>query len=163
MLLLQIFANQWVLNDEKSRMFKSKTHEVCCIMVKVIHESGKRKSAIARATLKPGTGKIKINNTLLEVYGTRLTRLRLTEPFILAEDIAKTVDVSVSVSGGGYNAQAEAARLAIGRALVKHSKKLEKVFLNYDRHLLVADVRRKETSKPNCRGQARAKRQKSYR
>ena len=132
-------------------------------MARVIHESGKRKSAIARATIKQGTGKIRINNILLDVYGTRLTRLRLTEPFILAGDIAKTVDVSVRVSGGGYNAQAEAARLAIGRALAKHSKKLEKVFLNYDRHLLVADVRRKEISKPNCRGQARAKRQKSYR
>ena len=76
---------------------------------------------------------------------------------------AKNVNINVRVSGGGYNAQAEAARLAIARALVQHSKKLEKVFLNYDRHLIVADIRRKETHKPNRHGKARAKRQKSYR
>ena len=82
---------------------------------------------------------------------------------MLAGDLANGVDIHVSVNGGGFNAQAEAARLAIARALVKHSKKLEKVFLTYDRHLLVADVRRKETRKPNTHGKARAKRQKSYR
>ncbi len=125
--------------------------------------SGKRKRAVARATLKPGTGKVRINNQMLDVYGNKIIRLRLKEPFILAGDIASGVDIGVKVNGGGINSQAEAARLAIARALAKYSKKLEKVFLNYDRHLLVADVRRKEPSKPNRQGQARAKRQKSYR
>ena len=132
-------------------------------MAKIIHQSGKRKRAVARATLKPGTGKIRINSQLLDVYGSKLARLRLKEPLILAGDVSLAVNIDVNVAGGGCNSQAEAARLAIARALVKHSKKLEKVFLNYDRHLLVADVRRKEASKPNCRGQARAKKQKSYR
>ena len=132
-------------------------------MAKIIHQSGKRKRAVARATLKPGTGKIRINSQLLDVYGSKLARLRLKEPLILAGDVSSAVNIDVTVAGGGYNSQAEAARLAIARVLAKHSKKLEKVFLNYDRHLLVADVRRKEASKPNCRGQARAKKQKSYR
>ena len=132
-------------------------------MVKIIHIAGKRKQAIAKATLRPGKGVVRINNQLLDNYEPKLARLRLREPLILAGDTAKAVNINVRVSGGGYNAQAEAARLAIARALVQSSKKLEKVFLNYDRHLLVADVRRKEPHKPNRHGKARAKRQKSYR
>lgn len=132
-------------------------------MAKVIHESGKRKTAIARATLTQGSGKIRVNNQMLDTYGTELTRLKIMEPIILAGESAVGIDVDVDINGGGCSSQAEAARLAIARALAKYNKKLEKVFLAYDRQLLVADVRRKESSKPNCRGQARAKKQKSYR
>lgn len=132
-------------------------------MAKTIHESGKRKRAIARATLRKGKGVVRINNQLLDSYGTEMSRLKLKEPIILAGDAALGIDVDVEITGGGYNAQAEAARLAIARALVKHSKKLEKTFLEYDRHLLVADIRRKEPAKPNNRGKARSTKQKSYR
>ena len=132
-------------------------------MVKIIHCTGKRKKAIAKATLRPGKGIVRINNQLIDNYEPNLARLKLRETLILAGDAANSIDINVRVSGGGFNTQAEAARLAIARALVQSSKKLEKVFLNYDRHLLVADVRRKETRKPNRHGKARAKRQKSYR
>jgi len=132
-------------------------------MVKIIHVAGKRKRAVAKATLKPGKGIVRINNQLLDNYEPELARLKLREPLILAGDIAKSVDITVRVNGGGFNAQAEAARLAIARALAQSSKKLEKTFLSYDRHLVVADVRRKEPRKPNRHGKARAKTQKSYR
>jgi len=132
-------------------------------MVKIIHCAGKRKRSVARATLVPGKGIVKINNRLIDNYEPQLARLKIREPLILAGDAAKGVDITVKVNGGGFNSQAEAARLAIARALLQSSKKLEKVFLNYDRHLLVADVRRKEPRKPNRHGKARAKRQKSYR
>jgi len=132
-------------------------------MVKLIKTTGKRKRAIARALLRPGKGIVKINNHLIDLYKPDMARLKLQEPLILAGDVAKGVDVSLNVFGGGYMAQAEAARLALAKALVQHTKRLEKVFLDYDRHLLVADVRRKETHKPNTHGKARAKRQKSYR
>ena len=131
-------------------------------MVKIIHTSGKRKTAIARATLKPGTGKVRINKQMIDVFEPKLARMRIMEPLILAGDY-KNIDINVNVMGGGYMSQADAVRLAIARALAQHSKKLEKVFQNYDRQLLVADVRRKETVKPNRQGNARAKRQKSYR
>lgn len=132
--------------------------------MKVVHTSGKRKRAIARATLRQGKGKIKINNQLLETMEPRLARVKIREPLILAGELGKRVDINVKVIGGGNMSQAEASRLAIARALVEFSKdpKLEKSFLDYDRHLLVADVRRKEVNKPN-RSKARAKRQKSYR
>ena len=130
---------------------------------KAIHTAGKRKMAIARATLKPGKGKVRINSLLLDNFGSNLSRMKMKEPIIIAGDAANSVDIAVNISGGGSTTQADAARLAIARALVKFDKKLEKVFLNYDRTLLVADVRRKETHKPNRHGKARAKRQKSYR
>jgi small subunit ribosomal protein S9 len=130
---------------------------------KPIHTAGKRKRAVARATLKPGKGKVRINRLLLENYGSKLARMKLQEPLIIAGDSAKNININITVAGGGPVTQADAARLAIARALMKSDKKLEKAFLNYDRHLLVADVRRKETHKPNRHGKARAKRQKSYR
>jgi small subunit ribosomal protein S9 len=131
--------------------------------MKMITAAGKRKSAIAKATIKPGKGRVRINNKILAVHEPKMARMKLEEPLILAGDIAKDIDIKISVAGGGYIAQAEAARLAVARALVKYNKKLEKTFLEYDRHLLVADVRRKEPHKPNTSKSARAKRQKSYR
>lgn len=131
-------------------------------MTKLIHASGKRKCAIARATLRPGTGMVRINSMSLNEFQPQSLRLKLEEPFILAENLGKTVNVNIVVNGGGISGQIEAARLATARALVQYDKKLEKVFLNYDRHLLVADIRRKETRKPND-SRARAARQKSYR
>ena len=130
--------------------------------MKIINTSGKRKRAIARAKLCDGTGKVRVNSQLLENLHPEMLRMRIEEPIILAGDVASDVDINIKVNGGGVTSQANAARLAIGRALVKHSKKLEKVFLDYDRQLLVADVRRKEVAKPND-SKARAKRQKSYR
>ena len=134
-------------------------------MKKTFHCSGKRKSSVARATLKSGSGKIKINNIPLDLYSPKVSRLKIREPLILAGDLAGQVDINVKVIGGGFTSLAEAVRLAIARCLVAYTKdkKLKKVFLSYDRTLLVADVRRKETHKPNRHGKARAKRQKSYR
>ena len=133
--------------------------------MKNIHTSGKRKTAIARATLKQGKGIVKINNTPIEFIYPKISRLKLREPLIIAGDAANKVDIDIDVSGGGTTSQAEAARLAIAKALVSATKsdKLKEMFLNYDRNLLVADVRRKEAAKPNRHGQARSKVQKSYR
>jgi len=132
--------------------------------MKPIHISGKRKRAVAKATLKEGSGKVRINNIMLDNYQPRLARMKIREPLLLADKYAKKFDISVKINGGGFMSQAEAARLAIARVLVASSKgkTLKETFLQYDRHLLIADVRRKEMCKPND-SKARAKRQKSYR
>ena len=130
---------------------------------KAINTHGKRKRAIARAVLRPGQGVVKINDVEIDAYEPRLYRLRIKEPLLLAGEIANQVDLNVNVRGGGVSSQTNAARLAIAKALAEYSPRLKKVFLGYDRQLLVADVRRKEAAKPNRHGQARAKRQKSYR
>lgn len=131
--------------------------------MKPIQASGSRKTAVARATLKTGKGRLLINNDSLENFGTPLARERISEPLILAGKTKEEVDINVRVHGGGVSSQADAIRLAIARALSEHAPALKQVFLDYDRTLLVADVRRKEVSKPNSHGKARAKRQKSYR
>ena len=132
--------------------------------MKVAHSSGKRKRAIARATVKQGNGVVKVNNMNLDHSFSELVRLKIMEPILLADTYAKDIDVHVNVMGGGIMGQADAARLAIARALVAYSGSdaLKKKYLDYDRHLLVADIRRKEQCKPND-SKARAKRQKSYR
>lgn len=129
----------------------------------MIKTSGKRKRAIARAFLKKGSGTVRINKVLLDLIQPKMARMKLREPIILAGDAMQKVDIDVSVSGGGVIGQADAARVAIGKALVEQFPDLKETFLDYDRTLLISDVRRKETRKPNCRGKARSKRQKSYR
>jgi small subunit ribosomal protein S9 len=132
--------------------------------MKIAHVSGKRKRAIARATIKQGKGVIRINSLNLEAIDSKIAKLMIKEPILLAGDVAKKVDISIKVNGGGWHSQADATRLVIAKALVKftESKELKKTYLDYDRHLLVSDVRRTEPSKPND-SKPRAKRQKSYR
>ena len=131
--------------------------------MKSIVASGKRKTAIARATLNSGSGKVTINNVSIDAFEPAMARLKIKEPLILAGDSASKVDVSVTVNGGGYMSQTDAARLAIARVLSEKFSKLKDIFMDYDRQLLVADVRRREVSKPNSQGSPRSKRQKSYR
>ncbi len=132
---------------------------------KVVVLSGKRKSAVAKAVVRAGTGSVTVNNKLLDYYEPMIARMKLQEPLLLAGDGATRVDIEISMRGGGIMGQAEAARLAMAKGMVAFlkDKKLEKTFLEYDRHLLVADVRRKEVRKPNRHGKARAATQKSYR
>lgn len=131
--------------------------------MKPIHASGTRKRAIARVTLTEGKGTIKMNNLALDQWGSSLLRMKVQEPLFLAKDVVNKLTIKVNVHGGGLNGQAEATRLAIARALSTHTPKLKDVFAQYDRHLLVADVRQREARKPNTAGSARAKTQKSYR
>jgi len=132
-------------------------------MKKLIQASGKRKSARARAVLSSGKGFVSIDGVPIDNFGTKYVRMKIKEPLILAGSDAETVNIKVSVQGGGVSGQAEAIRLVIARALSEHNAALKEKFLEYDRNLLVADVRSKETRKPNTHGKARSKRQKSYR
>jgi len=133
-------------------------------MTKVINTSGKRKTAIARATLREGKGRVRINSVPLEIYGTELLRMKISEPLLLVPGVLNDVDVSIDVRGGGVMGQAEAVRTALARGIVTWSNdpKIKDIYLVYDRTLLVNDSRQKEAKKPHGRG-ARAKFQKSYR
>ena len=134
-------------------------------MTKVILTSARRKTAVARAVIREGKGRVRINGIPLEIYQPELARWKIMEPLLLAgEEIVSKVDIDVNVRGGGIMGQASAARTAIARALVEwtQSQELKELFLKYDRHLLVEDPRQAEPKKPRGRS-ARAKRQKSYR
>ncbi len=133
-------------------------------MVKIINTSGKRKTAVARATFKAGKGRIRINSIPLEIYGTELARMKISEPLTLLPKAMEGVDATIEVNGGGVTGQAEAVRTALARGILlwHNDPKVKDLYLGYDRTLLVNDSRQKESKKPHGRG-ARKKFQKSYR
>jgi small subunit ribosomal protein S9 len=132
---------------------------------KVLVLSGKRKTAIARATVRLGKGRIRINNVPLEIFEPKLARDKILEPlFLVDEKVWKEVDINVKVSGGGFMGQAEAARMAIAKGLLKWTKstRLHTTLRDYDRTMIAGDPRRREPKKFGGPG-ARARDQKSYR
>ncbi|MBI2602899.1 MAG: 30S ribosomal protein S9 [Deltaproteobacteria bacterium] len=111
---------------------------------------GKRKTAIARAYIKKGTGKISINNRSLESYYIRpISRMMIMQPLELTDNVGK-FDINVNVRGGGLSGQAGAIRHAISRALSRmdegHHKVLKKA------GLLTRDARKKERKLPGQPG-----------
>lgn len=134
-------------------------------MIRII-KSGKRKTSIARAILKEGSGKITINKKNYQNLHF-FDKLKIEEPLRITQQILGKLnfDVDINVKGGGEKSQVEAARLSLARAILefsKNNKNLEKAFIDYDWSLLIADVRRKEAYKPGD-SKARRKRQKSFR
>ena len=132
--------------------------------MKVIITSGKRKTAIARATVKEGKGRVRVNMVPLEIHEPVLARLKMMEPLELAGSRVGKLDIDVNVEGGGVMGQASATRTAIARGLVDYfdDEELKAKYRAFDRSLLVNDPRRKEPKHQLGRG-ARKKRQKSYR
>jgi small subunit ribosomal protein S9 len=132
---------------------------------KVLVVSGRRKTAVARAVVKPGVGRVRINMIPVEIFEPEIAREKIMEPLLQAGDeVWKQMDMDVKTSGGGYMGQAEAARMAVANALLKWTKSshLRTVFTEYDRTMIAGDSRRKEPKKFGGPG-ARAKEQKSYR
>ncbi|MEA2046099.1 MAG: 30S ribosomal protein S9 [Euryarchaeota archaeon] len=132
--------------------------------MKIVNTSGKKKTAIARATLREGKGQIRINKKPLEIMEPRLARLKIMEPIMMAQGHITNIDMVVNVRGGGFMGQAEAVRTAIARGIVEWTGDtvLRDTYAEYDRNLLVNDHRQKERKKVGGPG-ARAKYQKSYR
>ncbi|WP_229120854.1 30S ribosomal protein S9 [Halapricum desulfuricans] len=131
----------------------------------VTNTSGKKKTAIARATVSDGEGRVRINSRPVELVEPELARLKMLEPFRIADDdLREAVDVDVTIEGGGTTGQADATRTAIARGLVQHTNdaELRDAFMEFDRSLLVNDVRQSEPKKWGGPG-ARARYQKSYR
>ncbi len=126
--------------------------------------SGKRKTAVARAVLRAGRGRVRINKVPLEIHEPEMARLKISEALAVVGDKVSKVDIDVNVHGGGVMGQADAIRTAVSRGLVAYYKddELEELLRSYDRTLIVPDTRRKLPKKPLGRG-ARKMRQKSYR
>ena len=138
---------------------------------KVVHTSGKRKTAVARATVKAGKGRVRVNSEPIEILQPALSRRKAMEPLIIADAMNRLskVDVNILTHGGGVMGQTDAIRTAIARGLVHYNggaegldEELRDEFLRFDRSLLVNDPRRKEPKHQLGRG-ARRKKQKSYR
>ncbi|MFB6310838.1 MAG: 30S ribosomal protein S9 [Salinirussus sp.] len=131
----------------------------------VTNTSGKKKTAIARATVRDGTGRVRVGARPVELVEPELAQLKMLEPFRIADDdLRESVDVDVRLEGGGTMGQADATRTAIARGLVQHTNdaELRDAYMAFDRSLLVNDVRQRESKKWGGPG-ARARYQKSYR
>lgn len=132
--------------------------------VKVVVVRGKRKEAIARATIKEGKGRVRINSYALDAIDDPILREVIREPILIASDVAPNVDISVNVRGGGPMGQAQAVRNAIALGLYTYTgnEELKARFLERDRFMLIEDSRRVEPKK-YLGPKARARKQKSYR
>ena len=130
----------------------------------VTNTSGKKKTAVARATIRDGDGIVRINGRPVELIEPEIARLKMLEPFRIVDAVRDSVSVDVTVQGGGTMGQADAVRTAIARGLVDHTKDatLRDAYMEFDRSLLVNDVRQSEPKKWGGPG-ARARYQKSYR
>ena len=115
-----------------------------------IHAIGRRKEAVCRVYLKPGSGKWDINGRTLGDYFPRPTLVTAIQQPLTATDLLGRYDIKATVDGGGQSGQAGALRLAVSRALVKidenHRRKLR------DLGLLTRDARAVERKKPGRPG-----------
>lgn len=132
--------------------------------MRVVVTTGKRKTSLAKATIKNGTGRLRVNGTPLEVYQPDIARMRITEPLIIFGQNWKKYDIKVRVSGGGYMSQADAVRMAVATGLIRMSQDFEarSKMIEHDRTMLVGDPRRTEPKKFGGPS-ARSRYQKSYR
>jgi len=131
---------------------------------RILLVTGKRKTAIARAIIRPGSGMVIVNGIPLTTFTPEIARAKISEALVLSGERWKALDFNVKVSGGGFMGQAEAARMALAKGLVTwtRSSELRKTMTNYDRTMLAGDPRRKEPKKFGGPG-ARRREQKSYR
>ena len=132
----------------------------------IVVSTGKRKTSVARARVKPGLGKVIINDIPLDLWQPEFARIKIREPLLLANEFSQKVDIKVNVRSGGISSQADAIRQAIAKGMVEffNDEKLKKIYLEHDRNLLVYDSRRTEPHKPSrSRKGARRHKQRSKR
>jgi len=85
--------------------------------MEIINTIGRRKTSVARIYMKPGKGEITVNNRAIEVYFPfDLHQIVVKQPLALT-GVDGSYDIKINVDGGGIKGQAEAARMAIARAL----------------------------------------------
>ena len=139
---------------------------------------GQRKSSRAVATISKGNGKVRINNTPVELLEPEVVKELILTPLALVGELRNKVDISVRVQGGGFMGQAFASAVAISRSLSGEGKggrdpkdhplaknireEIRKKITEFDRHLLAGDPRQTESKKFGGSG-ARRRKQKSYR
>ena len=146
--------------------------------MKVENYFATRKTARAHVHIFKGAGRVRINNTPVEMIQQETAREVILGPLEIAGDLRDKIDLSVRVNGGGFMGQAYASAVAISRALTGWTKSkkepkdhpftktvredLKKRLIDFDKHLLSGDDRRKEPKKFGGSG-ARRRKQKSYR
>ena len=112
--------------------------------------TGRRKSAIARVFLRPGSGEFKVNNKPFETYFVTEQQRVAAKKSLVVSETSGTFDVLTTVSGGGVAAQADAVKMGIARALLEFNVELCKTLKAEG--LLTRDARVKERKKYGQKG-----------
>jgi len=115
--------------------------------------TGRRKSAVARVRVRPGSGRIMINGRRLEDFFYNLQQRNAVVAPLEETGVRNEVDVLIRVSGGGITGQADACKLGIARALKDYREELAETLR--DSGLLTRDGRMKERKKYGLRGARR--------
>ncbi len=115
--------------------------------------TGRRKSSVARVRIRPGDGKIVVNERALDEFFPNLQQQNAVVAPLDQTGVRDRVDVSVRVGGGGITGQADACKLGIARALIRFDSELEQALR--DSGLLTRDGRMKERKKYGLRGARR--------
>jgi len=147
-------------------------------MVKIENYFASRKTARAHVHITKGIGRVRINNTPIEMIQQETAREVMLAPLEIVGDLRDKIDISVRVGGGGFMGQAYASAVGISRAMTGWTKSkkepkdhpftktvredLKKRLTEFDKHLLSGDDRRKEPKKFGGPS-ARRRKQKSYR
>jgi small subunit ribosomal protein S9 len=121
-------------------------------MAEITSKIGRRKTAVARISMTPGKGQIKINGRVLaDYFPSEILQIVVNQPFALTNTVG-SFDVTANVDGGGIKGQAEALRLAISRALQTQDAELRSPLKKEG--FLTRDPRMVERKKP---GRAKAR------
>jgi small subunit ribosomal protein S9 len=112
--------------------------------------TGRRKTAVARVFLRPGSGGFKVNGRPFEEYFVTDSQRSSAKQALVSADAAGTFDVLANVSGGGVNGQADAVKLGIARALMEFNGELRKKLKSEG--LISRDSRGKERKKYGQKG-----------
>lgn len=111
----------------------------------VYYGTGKRKSAISRVFLRPGSGQVTVNKRSLDTYFPIELHRMVVRTALLLTETQEQFDVQVTVRGGGISGQADAIRHGIAKALLQYDVDLRKTMR--DKGLLTRDSRIKERKK----------------
>jgi small subunit ribosomal protein S9 len=121
-------------------------------VAQVINTTGRRKEAVARVKIRPGTGKIIVNGRDFAKYFAReVSRIKVQQPLAVTST-SKVYDIYVKVHGGGETGQADAVKLGLARALVISNDKFKPALRQFG--LLTRDprmVERKKFGHPKAR------------
>lgn len=115
-----------------------------------VYATGKRKTAVARVWISPGSGQMTVNQKTADEYFERETSRMVARQSLELLEVADKYDVTATVAGGGHAAQAEAVRHGVARALIAEDNERRKALKRAG--FLTRDSREKERKKPGQPG-----------
>ena len=145
---------RWPSSSRPTILYRRRVQEDIIATQDNIRATGRRKTAIARVILKPGTGKRTINDRTFTDYFTNAIREMIIEQPLTVLNVNKQWDVEVTATGGGINGQAGAVRLGIARALVAYKPEYRSALREHG--LLTRDSRAVERKKYGKAGARRS-------